>query len=458
MGDNNTEHDAVAERLKRLKPQARQPSRLRKAALPAVMLATGLGAGGYMVAKFQAERQNRQTMPTVEVSEFQDGLGLDGFTVTGTENAPPAGEAAPAPQIEGRTEADPAILAELNKAREDLERLQNELAQARAAEGDTSALDELRTELDAMRSEADLRDQAYDEMMRDNLRLQTQLDAASMAAEQDRFAADAEAQRLIALEQRRAEEAARRAAAEAELEARTRSGMVAYRAGGDAVSGAAADGAPSEDSQSDAEAFRRAAAARVDVSQAEIVADPSRTVIQGTLIEATLTNAISSEIEGNVSATVSFDVWSMDMSNVVIPRGSKIFGRYSSSVDRGQRRILVTWDRLVTADGQSVVLAAYGTDRIGRSGVTGHVNNHTLGRFAAAAAISLISAAPSLLAAAVESEDDGDISSETAESLGQNMSDSVAEMMQDYMDIPTTISIDQGAVIMVMVNADLEML
>lgn len=38
------------------------------------------------------------------------------------------------------------------------------------------------------------------------------------------------------------------------------------------------------------------------------------------------------------------------------------------------------------------------------------------------------------------------------------MSDSVAEMMQDYMDIPTTISIDQGAVIMVMVNADLEML
>ena len=72
--------------------------------------------------------------------------------------------------------------------------------------------------------------------------------------------------------------------------------------------------------------------------------------------------------------------------------------------------------------------------------------------------MSLISAAPSLLAAAVESEEDGEISSDTAENLGQNMSDSVAGMMQDYIDIPTTISIDQGAVVMVLVNTDLEML
>lgn len=458
MTDNNGENPVVAERLKRLKPQARQQSRLRKAILPAMMLATGLGAGGYVAVKMQANRPDGQTMPTAEVSEFQDGLGLDGFAVTRAEDAIPVREEAPAPQIEVRTEADPETLAELNDAREELERLRNDLAQARAAEGDTSALDELRLELEAMRSEADLRDQAYDEMMRDNLRLQTELDTASMMAEQDRLAADAEAQRLIALEQRRAEDAVRRAAAEAELEARTQSPMVAYRAGGGTARGGTTEDLPDEDSQSDAEAFRRAAAGRADVTQAEIVADPSRTVIQGTLIEATLSNAISSQLEGNVSATVSYDVWSMDMSNVAIPRGSKIFGRYSSSVDKGQRRILVTWDRLVTPDGQSVVMAAYGTDRIGRSGLTGRVNNHTFGRFAAAAAVSLISAAPSLLAAAVESEEDGEISSDTAENLGQNMSDSVAGMMQDYIDIPTTISIDQGAVVMVLVNTDLEML
>ena len=74
---------------------------------------------------------------------------------------------------------------------------------------------------------------------------------------------------------------------------------------------------------------------------------------------------------GNVAANVSYDVWSMDMSQVLIPRGSKLYGRYNSQIERGQRRVMIAWDRLVTADGQSVQLEGYGTDRIGRAGMTG---------------------------------------------------------------------------------------
>ena len=112
----------------------------------------------------------------------------------------------------------------------------------------------------------------------------------------------------------------------------------------------------------------------------------------------------------------------------------------------------------MTPDGQSVELAAYGTDRVGRAGVTGRVNTHTLPRFAAAAAVSIIGAAPAVLAAAIEKDRDDEISSETAENIGTNASDAVGSIMKDYIDIPTTISVDQGAVVMVMVNADLEML
>jgi type IV secretion system protein VirB10 len=142
----------------------------------------------------------------------------------------------------------------------------------------------------------------------------------------------------------------------------------------------------------------RARGQAAEVRQAEVIADPAHTVMQGTLIEAALETAISTDLAGNVSAIVSHDVWSFDMSRVLIPRGSKLYGRYDSEVDAGQRRVLIAWDRMVTTDGQSVTLAAYGTDRIGRSGLPGTVRNHFLQRFGTAALISLIGAVPTLAA------------------------------------------------------------
>ena len=288
------------------------------------------------------------------------------------------------------------------------------------------------------------------------MRLQTELETAAQLAGQSQMETDLEAQQLAALEQRRAEMEARRAEEEARMEARIRSPSIAYRAGGGGGA-EGGDGAEGQDAQLDeADRFRRAG--KAETIQAQVISAPSRTVVQGTLIEATLTNAISSQLEGNVSATVSYDVWSMDMVDVVIPRGSRLFGRYSSSIEKGQRRIMVAWDRVITPDGQSAELAAYGTDRIGRSGVTGKVNTHALSRFAAASAVSIIGAVPTILSAAVEKDRNDEVSRDTVESLGNNMSDTVGGMMKDYIDIPTTISVDQGAVVMVMVNADLEML
>lgn len=73
--------------------------------------------------------------------------------------------------------------------------------------------------------------------------------------------------------------------------------------------------------------FLRASAAPAEIRQAEILANPGHTVVQGTLIEATLEVAINSDLPGVVSAVVSYDVWSFDMARVLIPRGSKLYGR-----------------------------------------------------------------------------------------------------------------------------------
>lgn len=145
------------------------------------------------------------------------------------------------------------------------------------------------------------------------------------------------------------------------------------------------------------------------------------------------------------------------MSQVLIPRGSKLYGRYNSNIERGQRRVMIAWDRLVTSDGQSVQLEGYGTDRIGRAGMTGKVNNHTLARFGSAAAVSIIGALPDIAVASIEENGGNDTTSDAIENIGQDASDALDDVMADYLDIPATISVDQGAVVMVRVNTDLEM-
>ena len=455
------EADPLEERLRRMKPPAARPPLWRRLALPAGMLAAGLAGGAYVATVVPSGDPAPFPLPTSDVREFQDDTGLDGFTLT--ESEPNPALALPDTRSVVRTVADPQAQAELAAARAALEQARADLAAARAelaaarANPTTSSeeLDALRAELDQLKGDMAGKDQALDELTRENLRLQSDLDLAAELASQTQVQADLEAQRLAELERRRAEMEARRAEEEALLQARTQSAMVAYRSGGGGT-GEDSEASGTDERSDAAERFRRAG--RSEAVQAEVISEPSRTVVQGTLIEATLANAISSQLEGNVAATVSYDVWSMDMANVLIPRGSRLFGRYSSSIEKGQRRIMVAWDRVVTPDGQSVDLAAYGTDRVGRAGVTGRVNTRTLARFSAAAAVSIIGAAPAVLAAAVEEGSDDGIARDTAENIGSNASDAIGGVIKDYIDIPATISVDQGAVIMVMVNADLEML
>jgi len=110
---------------------------------------------------------------------------------------------------------------------------------------------------------------------------------------------------------------------------------------------------------------------------------PSLTVPQGTLIPAVLETALDSTRPGNVRAIVSLDVTGFDGSQVVIPRGSRLFGEYQSDMAPGQRRVLVQWTRLVRPDGVSINLASPAADMQGRAGVEGRVDNHFLERFGA---------------------------------------------------------------------------
>jgi type IV secretion system protein VirB10 len=76
-----------------------------------------------------------------------------------------------------------------------------------------------------------------------------------------------------------------------------------------------------------------------------------------------------------------------------------------------------------------------------------------LQRFGTAALISVIGAVPAIAAAKY---DGNQTASDTAESVGNDLGEAVNTVMADYLSIPPTISVNQGAVVMVRVDADIE--
>lgn len=249
-------------------------------------------------------------------------------------------------------------------------------------------------------------------------------------------------------------------------QARLQSSMIALGGsgnGGGAAAGAAGfvDGAAAQQTarlSQDAQ-FVRDAGRPVQVQRAEIIVNPSNTVTQGTMIQAVLETAIDSTLEGPIRGLVTTDVVSYDGSRILIPRGSRLIGTYSSEVETGSSRLLVAWERIIMPDNQSVQISAFGGDALGRSGTTGRVNSHFLRRFGAAALTSTIGAIPSLVS---RDSSDGAVTISTGGSNAAStgaanaLSGATDAAVGRFLSISPTIAVPQGTRITVMVDRDLE--
>jgi hypothetical protein len=91
------------------------------------------------------------------------------------------------------------------------------------------------------------------------------------------------------------------------------------------------------------------------------LASTDQVVPQGTIILAVLETAIDSDLPGLVRAVVSRDVRGFDGSKVLIPRGSRLVGQYSSGIALNQSRAFVIWTRVLRSDGVSVQLVSAAT-------------------------------------------------------------------------------------------------
>lgn len=193
------------------------------------------------------------------------------------------------------------------------------------------------------------------------------------------------------------------------------------------------------------------AAQPLQIDEASHMEFPGRTLAQGSVIQAALQTAINSDLPGSVVAVVSEPVLAFSANQILIPRGSRLFGQYRSGIDINQKRILILWTRILTPDGTSMNIAAVGGDQLGRSGLTGQVDTKFFERFSGAALISIIGAAPSIAAESARSE----TTSIVLESVGEDLEDAVGSVIADQIAIAPTIYVDQGANVTVIVDRDI---
>ena len=113
---------------------------------------------------------------------------------------------------------------------------------------------------------------------------------------------------------------------------------------------------------------------------------------RGSVIPATLITGINSDLPGRITAQVSQNVYDSATGHyLLVPQGTKLFGRYDSKVSFGQSRVLVVWTDIIFPNGSTLQIGGMaGTDAQGYGGFNDKVDRHYLRTFGSAVLLAVI--------------------------------------------------------------------
>lgn len=192
---------------------------------------------------------------------------------------------------------------------------------------------------------------------------------------------------------------------------------------------------------------------RQTVSQSRLEAPASNHVLQaGSIIPAALITGIRSDLPGQVTAQVTEHVYDSPTGRILlIPQGSRLIGDYDADVTSGQRRVLLSWNRLILPDGRSIVLERQPVgDASGYAGLEDGVNFHWGGVLRAALVSTLL---------AVGSELGSGSDSDLARAVRRGSQDSVGRVGEQAvsreLNVRPTLTIRPGFPVRVLVTRDL---
>ncbi len=201
-----------------------------------------------------------------------------------------------------------------------------------------------------------------------------------------------------------------------------------------------------------------------------LVKDRTTTIIQGKMMSAVLETAINTEIPGSIRGIISRDVYAEAGNNILIPKGSRLYGNYSTQVVRGQGRVEINWTRLIRPDGVDMKIGFVAADQFGRAGIEGDIDN----KYGSVLTNSLLTSVLAIggAIAAEKLSGGGSVTTTTSPSTGSSTTtskpsaqviadvsktliDTVGQVVGNAIDLRPVIRISQGTAITIIVNADM---
>ena len=173
----------------------------------------------------------------------------------------------------------------------------------------------------------------------------------------------------------------------------------------------------------------------------------------GTVIPAALITGLNSDLPGEIIGQVTEHVYdTVTGRHLLIPQGTKVFGRYNAQVSYGQDRAQIVWDRLIMPNGNSIQLdAMVGTDKAGYAGVADQVDHHTGRLFGAILLSSVISVGANL---ATDNGSNNALVANLGDAAAQQAATVGSQIVDRQLNVQPTITIRPGHRFNVLVGKD----
>jgi len=199
------------------------------------------------------------------------------------------------------------------------------------------------------------------------------------------------------------------------------------------------------------------ASSKTPSSRAYMMPDRDYLLAKGTTFKCALRTRINSTVPGMSACTVSRDVFSDNGTTVLIPRGSRVASEYRSNVQRGAARIGVLHTQIdiqIGKKGIRVPLDSPGADALGASGVPGWVDDHFWQRFGGAIMLTLIDDFGAAAANSTYNSQNGQ--NINFGNSAQAAGDVAGRAIENTINIPPTLYVNQGTEITIFVARDLD--
>jgi type IV secretion system protein TrbI len=201
-------------------------------------------------------------------------------------------------------------------------------------------------------------------------------------------------------------------------------------------------------------AFVSAKADKETTNPHSLAAAPSPyAIMAGSIIPASLITGLNSDLPGSTIAQVTENVYdTVTGEHLLVPQGTRLFGKYDSVVAFGQKRALVVWTRLILPNGNSIVIENLpATDVAGYTGLEDEVDFHTWQLLKGVALATLIGVGTQLSIG----NDESDLVKALRESTQQTTNRAGQRLVERELDVQPTITVRPGWPLRVIVSKDL---